>query len=827
MSAVARLVRDERLRRVGTACAGPALIVASVLFALRWFPFGDALTTQHPDILANWLPHYCFLGTSLADGHVPVWNDLQMAGVPFASDPQSGWLNLPAMALFSTLGCGTALRWFIVLQPLLAGLGLWWFLRREGLHRAAATVGGLSLAMLMATSSLAISLPFAGMLAWTPFVLVGASGFLRGSRWVGRLGWLALAAFAWGQVAVSHMSNGLAMATLITVAYLAARTVGDVRAGTTTGRRGALLVGAFLAFLVAANLAAFVPRLALVPKTSLHGGYAALGGDVAEVVGVSTERLVPGGVWSAWPLAFAGAPGAYAGAVALFAIPAALRARARHLVQAFLGVGIVAWILTLDLLVSAGWFRRLVLALPYGDLYLHNPGRLRNLMALVIPVLGALGVQALLERPPGRRHGVAWIGAGAFLFLLLPLVLGANPLRLALVAAAAVAAVPALIRLASSARAAAVVVVAVLALELLASAVYSQSYAASVSFGLEPNRRNQVPQPLHRPDAPLGAYLTPGPIALAMEGEPGRYLTWDPPAVFEPKAYLYTRGPDTWPALENARGVLFDVPDTQGYSPVQLTRYWSYIRATNGDADIFYNAAFLRSPALSDARLLGARFLVVPTAEEPPIAARPLVSEGRYTLYEIEGWQPLVSVVGDWRVAGDATALREVLAPGFDPGSVAVLREDPGVEPTAAAPGTATVTELSPEHLVVDVEAGGSSIVVVRNVFDPAWTATVDGRSAPVIPTDFFLQGIPVPAGRHEVELIYRDPWIGRGLVASGVVWGALGIIVIALAGRERRSRRRAAAGVAGDAGAAGVVGAADDQPAGAISPAGGTRPRR
>jgi hypothetical protein len=35
------------------------------------------------------------------------------------------------MALFSLFSCGTALRFFIVLQPLLAGLGLYWFLRKE------------------------------------------------------------------------------------------------------------------------------------------------------------------------------------------------------------------------------------------------------------------------------------------------------------------------------------------------------------------------------------------------------------------------------------------------------------------------------------------------------------------------------------------------------------------------------------------------------------------------------------------------------------------------------------------------------------------------
>jgi len=155
---------------VALALAGPALIVGSVLFAMRGFAFEPLLTNRHPDILAFWLPQFCFLGKSLAAGHIPAWNPFQFGGTPFAADPQSGWLYVPAMLLFSLFSCGTALRMFIVLQPLLAGLGLYWFCRKESLDRVAATVGGLSIAMMIAASQIGISLPFAGTLAWTPYV---------------------------------------------------------------------------------------------------------------------------------------------------------------------------------------------------------------------------------------------------------------------------------------------------------------------------------------------------------------------------------------------------------------------------------------------------------------------------------------------------------------------------------------------------------------------------------------------------------------------------------------------------------------------------------
>ena len=79
---------------------------------------------------------------------------------------------------------GPALRLFIVFNPLLAGLAMYVFLRKESIGRAAAAAGGLVMAMMMSTSTIAISLPFAGALAWTAVLLVAASGIPASGRMV-------------------------------------------------------------------------------------------------------------------------------------------------------------------------------------------------------------------------------------------------------------------------------------------------------------------------------------------------------------------------------------------------------------------------------------------------------------------------------------------------------------------------------------------------------------------------------------------------------------------------------------------------------------------
>jgi hypothetical protein len=381
---------------------------------------------------------------------------------------------------------------------------------------------------------------------------------------------------------------------------------------------------------------------------------------------------------------------------------------------------------------------------------------------------------------------------------VLPLVAGGRPVRFVLMAVAVPAAAVALVLLARRWRWAPALVVGVLAVELLASAIYANVWQGGTIFtGLETgDHPNLVPPVLRWPDVDEEEFLRPNAFVAALRDqadEQGRYLTWVPPAAFYEKGYLYAQQPSDWPALMMNRGTLFRVPDVLGYNPVQLVRYWTYVRATDAQS-LFYNASVINEPSLEDVRLMGVRYLIVPEGMDPPVAGRVVVETGGYDLIEVYGWEPRASVVPAWTVAAsEADAFRRVLVPGFDPARTAVVERDPGIVAATGAttPGDATSTVRDPEHVHAAVEAPTPSIVVVRNSDDEQWSATVDGEPAPVLPVDGFLQGVPVEAGHHDVELTYRDPAIGRGLAASAVVWAMLGVAVAASGWVERRRSPR------------------------------------
>ena len=774
--------------RVVRALAGPALIVVSVVVVMHFFVFSGLVSRQNPDILPLWLPTYCLMGKSLAAGHILSWNPHTMAGAPFAADPQSGWMYLPAMLLFSALSCGAAIRWFIVLQPLIAGLALYGFARSEGLSRPAATVAGLALSLPFAGSQLGLSLPFSASIAWTAVVLLCASRLMRSASWSGRLAWVALTALAWGQLAAAHLSNGLVLGTVALVVYLATRIVAD------RGVRGSRLGSAALLLLAfpLVNLAYLFPRLAYLPRTSLGLGY-----DRLEVLGRafsgSSAAPLPGGaIRSTLPLRFVASPGVYLGAAALALVFAGWRSRHRALAVGTGVFGLLCYLASLQGVVDfvARHFRHA----PLADFYLREPARFSYGLLIAIAILAGIGLDAWVEASSWRQR--AWmVGPAVVVWLALPIAFNADlrDLRLFFVAVGVTAVVLALV---ARRPALAALVPVALAAELVTSGLAGETSSGHP----EPNNvRNQMRleplYPLAKPDVHVGDFLRPGPIARALEGSSTRYLSIDP-AEWDPRGLHVHQDPRSWGLMAMNRSMLFDLEEAQGYNATEERRYWIFTRAVD-PRPLKYNASYFMHPdhlALA-LDLLDVGWIVAPAGtrlDVPGTAA--VLTEGRWTLYRIAA-PPRAQLFPSWVPVQDGTEALDALRSGdVDPSTEAVVEIggfdlQPGHGPPG---GRATYRWLGSQEARIDVDSPGLAALVVRNAYDPNWHATLDGRPVSLLHMDYLLQGLFVSKGRHTVILRYDDPAIGSGLVASGVVLVLLleGALVL-----RRRERRRADVG--------------------------------
>ena len=95
-----------------------------------------------------------------------------------------------------------------------------------------------------------------------------------------------------------------------------------------------------------------------------------------------------------------------------------------------------------------------------------------------------------------------------------------------------------------------------------------------------------------------------------------------------------------------------------------------------------------------------------------------------------------------------------------------------GASALTATLASGQVTEIAsaPNRLTLKVNADGPALLVLSQVWYPGWQVTVDGQAQGLpLRTDYLLQGVPVEAGSHTVELHFTSPLWRLGWVLAGV----------------------------------------------------------
>jgi hypothetical protein len=261
-------------------------------------------------------------------------------------------------------------------------------------------------------------------------------------------------------------------------------------------------------------------------------------------------------------------------------------------------------------------------------------------------------------------------------------------------------------------------------------------------------------------------------------------------------------------ALEmNNRAVLLGLQNVQGYGAIHIARYDEYMRALNGGHAQNYHYADvlergLNSPLLD---LLGVRYVIVP-ADTPPENQLGLQREVRVqypTVYEDEHSKvlenrealPRAWIVHSARQMGSKEEALDLLSSGqLDLKETALLEEEPPrmTRPDDASADRASITEYTANRIQLETATGAPGLLVLSEVYYPAWKAYVDGRPAPIYPTDHLLRSVPVPTGDHTVELRYESWTLRVGMAISLVTLTTLIALTFAAAlHRWRRTEKR------------------------------------
>jgi hypothetical protein len=141
-----------------------------------------------------------------------------------------------------------------------------------------------------------------------------------------------------------------------------------------------------------------------------------------------------------------------------------------------------------------------------------------------------------------------------------------------------------------------------------------------------------------------------------------------------------------------------------------------------------------------------------------------------------------------WVVAGSRAVFapaREVLdaitAASFCPAEVLYLSLDstPPRPEILACEARVEVKEYTAQRIRLTVRAAATSAVSLAQSYHPFWRASVDGQRTPTQRANHAYLAVVVPAGQHEVTLVYRDWVFLGGLAVAGLALAGCGVILV------------------------------------------------
>ena len=692
-------------------------------------PTGAEDTFPQTDQADSFHPWQVFIGESLRDGDLPLWNPHSFGGAPFLTNGQNGALYPPRAGLSLVASASWVHDLLSLLNVTFAGLAMLGFLRILGLHWLACLFGALAWEFSSYTMGWLQLESVGPLVASLPAALLFAH--LAHTR--RSVGWSLCCGAALGIGALGGTLTLVVVVYVITAGYLASLSL-SAFARDRNGRQ--LLVRTAL-FGTACLIGLLLPAVMLLPTflETRGGGRTAIPfGELTRLFAISWKALLRD--WFLTPalpakettlnnqLAFAGTGVAVFSLIGVFC--------RRH--SATLGRTLV---ILSAILVTGNPAARVLYAVVPGLDFVKPTGRLLFVFVFGTTLLAAIGFSAMANAFWGRlakgttRETTPWPHA--------PMVVGS---------------------------AVALLIVAVNTLQLF-------------SFGRGVNPPFQPREQLYLyPRTPAITALT-GAMTADPQESPGRLL---------PLRSADASGAVSAPVLYASHQMVFGLDSAAGYEsllPQRTIALWRVVAGEDASvvADQHLQTGYIASYVTSTARLdLLPRLAINAIITPPSIQGDPHFTgerqravgvELRYrgtdgSVFSVDGAQPRAWFVTNAVVATSARdALLRFTAPTFAYRKSVVLETptDPAsAQPSAPAKATVHVTPVGPNGYALSVAADRPGWLVVANSYDRGWRATVNGRGRPLVRANFAFMAIALPAGQSEVELRYRPPAFTVGL---------------------------------------------------------------
>jgi len=735
---------------------GKGLIPFPSAYLVNFFPPWNASygmpvkNNAMPDVITQIYPWKKITIDAWKNGEIPLWNPYSFSGTAHAANYQSAVFS-PVNILFFLFPYIDAWSIMIVLQPILAGIGMYLFLRSLNVSAFSGAIGSIAymfcgfMTVWMAYGTLGYAA------AWLPYALFAVRKHMQKAAW---------AAPFLSIVLCFSLLSGHFQISLYVLGYTALYILFTVMTAKKKMHAVWLYVSMFLGIVLAAPQV--IPSFAAYQESVRSGLF--LKGEIIpweyaftvfapDFYGNPVTRNDWFGHYAEW--------GSYVGVVPLvLACIAAVHAIKKNISVLFFAGCAVFFIL-------------LAFPTPVNDLMyaLHIPvlstsaaSRVVVLISFSLSVLAAYGVDALsvLWQKKRFRAVVFWcISMSAMLAVLWLWLIFGKPFETGRMHVA-------------------------VRNTVLPTALAVTTVAIMVTGLFVPKR--------------FFSYLF-FILVLCTAFDMYRYAAkWMP---FDSREFIYPELPimsvtraltgdshvRVFGNLGGEFGNYYSIPLVEGYDAVYKARYGEFIRSIH-DGQLYEPersvAQFPKHGKYNNdmINLLGVRYILHKVQDGRqgwafPFWAYPqyqrVYADDIYEVYENMDAYPRAFLASAYKVY---TTKEDILNALYDPditrNETLILEQEPGIKPATGA-GTAEIVRYDTTRITIDTFSQSPKLLFLSDVHDDGWHVSVDGKDAALFRANYAFRAVAVPAGRHSVHMWYWPMSFSFGLVAFG--FGTLGCI--------------------------------------------------
>ncbi len=207
----------------------------------------------------------------------------------------------------------------------------------------------------------------------------------------------------------------------------------------------------------------------------------------------------------------------------------------------------------------------------------------------------------------------------------------------------------------------------------------------------------------------------------------------------------------------------FGIESIEGYDPIYSSRYEELLAAVaRGKPDITPPFGFNRIVSIESINspilpVLGARY-VLSLAPIQESYLTEVFSEGETIVYEDTRAVPRVYAVERVMKASDKQQAIQALYDIKDYRGEAVAEGDVSLVPVPMRSDEGvSLTGYTSGLLEIHAKLAVPRLIVIANAYNPKWRATIDGVKTTILRTNYAFQGVVVPEGSHRVILTYKQ----------------------------------------------------------------------